>query len=156
MKFSGNEIKPDVDKLMEHFDLHPGDVILHQDIAHVANARYQSNRYRSIIVAWRRRLLREKNIDIAPKIGHGYFVLSDNERVSYGVTDFEHSVRKMGKSADRVSRADAAKMDDTHRRQRDHSVRLMSELMQAARNTKKQISLAGGVDSVLKKRLAAV
>lgn len=144
--FDGDPIKPQVDKLMAQFsELKAGDVLMHEDIAHVAGSEYGTSRYRSVVNAWRHRLLREKNIDIAPRSGIGYFVLSENERVSYGIGDFALSVRRMGKSASRIAAAESAKLDDNHRRQQDHAVRLTQELVQSGRKVAKQIAVSGRV-----------
>jgi len=71
--------------------------------------------------------------------------LNENERVSVGIKDFGASVRRMGKSAHRIQLADTIKLDDQHRKQQDHAVRLTSELVNAARKTQKQIAFSGRV-----------
>src|SRR5690348_13306530 len=100
---------------MENIKPKSGDVYDHKDIAGVAGVEFPSNRYRGLISAWRKRLLRELNIDIEAVIGFGYRVLDDNERVSVGIKDFGLSVRNMGRSAQRIALADVQKLDDTHR-----------------------------------------
>jgi hypothetical protein len=143
--FEGQPIKPNVDRLIEQLKPNTGDVFQHEDIAHVAGVTYPSGRYRSLIASWRSRLSRELNIDIAPVSGVGYRVLDDNERVAYGIKDYGHSVRRMGRSANRIATAVTAKLDDNHRRQQDHAVRLTQELVQSARKVSKQIGIAGRV-----------
>jgi hypothetical protein len=149
--FQGEAIKPCVDALIEAFELKAGDVIEHQQIAEVAKTKYRTNRYGGIVVAWRKRLLREQNLDLQVITGYGYRVLDDNERVSVGVKDFTHSVRKMGRSAERIARADNAKLDDHHRRQQDHAVRLTQEIVQSGRTAARQIGFAGRVVSLPRK-----
>lgn len=149
--FEGESIKPHVDRLMEAYEIKQGDVLMHEDIAHTAGVEYGSARYRSLIQSWRARLMREKNIDIQSKPGIGYMALYENERVAYGIKDFSHSVRRMGKSVNRIAAADTAKLDDIHRRQQDHAVRLTQELVQSGRKASKQIGLAGRVVTLPRK-----
>lgn len=146
--FEGDPVKPHVDKLMEHITPKIGDVYQHADIAHVAEVEYPSSRYRSIITAWKKRLMRELNIDLDSVSGIGYRVLDDNERVAVGIKDFATSVRHMGHSVDRISRADTAKLDDMHRRQQDHAVRLTQEIVASGRKASKHIGFAGRVVSL--------
>lgn len=149
--FEGKPVKPHVDRLMEAHEMKQGDVLMHEDIAHAAGVEYGTAQYRSVIQSWKARMFREKNIDIASKPGIGYMALDDNERVSYGIKDFSHSVRRMGRSANRISSADTAKLDDNHRRQQDHAVRLTQELVQSGRKAAKQIGLAGRVVTLPRK-----
>lgn len=150
--FEGQAIKPHVGKLLEAFKPKEGDVFLHQDIAHASGVPYRSARYGGVIVAWKKALMREANVDLEAIPGIGYRCLSDNERVSVGIKDFSHSVRRMGKSAERIARADTAKLDDNHRRQQDHAGRLMQNLVETGRKASKQISLAGRVVSLPRKK----
>lgn len=146
--FEGEPIKPNVDLLIEGLKLQIGDVVRHDDIADVSGVEYKSSRYRSVVDAWRKRLLREMNLDLQAVAGYGYRVLDDNERVRAGIKDFSQSVRRMGRSVDRMQRADAAKLDDNHRRQQDHAVRLTQAIVQSGRKAAKEIGFAGRVVSL--------
>lgn len=143
--FEGDSIKPCVERLMEQIKPQPGDVYQHPDIAHIAECDYPSNRYASVISAWRKRLLREINIDVEVIVGIGYRVLEENERVSVGIKDFSQAVRQVGRSAERIARADTKKLDDMRRRQQDHAVRLTREIAESGRKASRQIGFAGRV-----------
>lgn len=150
--FEGQAIKPHVDKLLEAFKPKEGDVFLHQDIAHVSGVPYKSTRYGGVIAGWKKVLLREHNIDLEAIPGIGFRCLTDNERVSVGLKDFQHSVRRTGKSYERIARADTAKLDENHRRQQDHASRLIQNLVDSGRKASKQIALAGRVVSLPRKK----
>lgn len=109
--FEGQAIKPHVDKLLEAFQPKPGDVFLHQDIAHASGIAYKSSRYGGLIVAWKKALMHAANVDLEVVQGIGYRCLSDNERVGVGIKDFSHGVRRIGKAAERIARADTVKLD---------------------------------------------
>lgn len=144
MAFEGDDVKRRVDRLMEQLKPQPGDVYLHQDIAHIAECKYPCPKYRSVIASWKRRLMKELNVDIDAVVGHGYRVLSENERVSVGIRDFGHARRSMGRSVNRIERAETGKLDDFHRRQQDHAKRLR-ELVDSGRKVEKQIAIVGKV-----------
>lgn len=146
--FVGEPIRPHVELLMESIKPEAGDAYSHRQLADVAGLTYPSARYMAVIGAWKRRLLREVNVDLQSVPSFGYRVLDDNERVGAGIRDFSRSVRSMGKSADRISRADVAKLDDHHRRQQDHAVRLTQQLVASGRSAAKEIGLAGRVVSL--------
>ena len=148
--FQGNEVKTRVDKLMEAIKPKTGDVYLHQDIAHAGDCEYPSHRYRSVITSWRKRLMRDLNVDIGAVVGIGYRVLDDNERVSFGIKNFSESVRAMGKSVNRIERADTKRLDDHHRRQQEHTKRLR-DLVDSGRGAQKQIAVAGKVVALPRK-----
>lgn len=143
--FSGDEVKRRVDLLMKEWP-HPeaDSVYLHQDIAHVAECKYGSARYRSVIASWKRRLMKELNIDIDSVVGHGYRVLTENERVAVGIKDFGLARRSMGRSVNRIERAETGKLDDHHRKQQDHAKRLR-ELVDSGRKAEKSIAIVGKV-----------
>lgn len=151
--FQGDPIKPHVDKLMEGITPRIEDVYDHNDIAHISGIDYPSHRYRALINAWRKRLRRELNIDIASVPNVGYRVLNDNERVSAGVKDFAASVRDMGRSVDRMQRADTSKLDEMHRKQQDHAIRL-KQVLDHGRKEARQIGFAGRVVTLPRKESA--
>ena len=146
--FEGDPIKPALDRLMDQIKPQEGEVYQHPDIAHVAGCEYPSARYNGIVQSWKKRLLRELNVDIEAVVCIGYRVLTDNERVGVGIHDFSRSVRHMGKSAERIARADAKKLDDNHRKQQDHAVRLTQELVNSGRKASRQIGVAGRIVSL--------
>lgn len=143
--FAGKPIKPHVDLLMQAYTPKAGDVFDHKDLAQTAQVEPDSARYRQLITAWRKRLIAELNIDIDSVRGFGYRVLEENERVSTGIRDFKFSVRSMGKSSQRIALAETSKLDETHRQQQDHAVRLTNSLLESARKTQKQIAFSGRV-----------
>lgn len=143
--FHGQPIKPNVEKLLEAFKPKPGNVFLHQDIAQASGVAYRSSRYGALIAAWKRELLNSANIDLDSVQGIGYRCLEDNERVRVGINDVRHSIRKLGRSADRIARADTSKLDDVHRRQQDHANRLLQSVIDSGRKASRQIAVSGRV-----------
>lgn len=143
----GNNISSRVDKLMKEIEPKSGDVYMHADIAATAGSKVDSNEYRAVIESWKRRLMRDKNIDIASVRSVGYRVLDENERVGHGIQDYGLSVRRMGKAVTRIERADTKLLDDNHRRQQDHAKRLR-DIVNASKAEKKTIAISGNVVSL--------
>ena len=148
--FQGDQVKRRVDILMTQLNPKPGDVFMHQDLAALADCEYPSHRYTAVIGGWRSRLLREMNIDIDNIVGIGYRVLDENERVDTGIRDFGRSRRRMGKSINRIQRADTDKLDDFHRRQQDHA-KILQARLDDVRSAEKQIAIVGKVVPLPKK-----
>lgn len=149
--FQGDNIKTRVDKLMKEITPRIGEVCMHQDIAAIADCKYPSNTYRSVMASWRRRLMREHNIDLGTEVGIGYRVLNDNERVGAGVKNFTEATRAMGKAVNRIQRANTDLLDEHHRRQQDHAKRL-GDLVEASRLEQKHIAIAARVASLPRPR----
>lgn len=149
-RFEGSEVRRRVDMLMEQISPQPGDVYLHQDIAQMSDCQRDTPRYRAVVQSWRKRLIREWNVDIDVVFGHGYRVLNENERVDVGIKDFGHARKRMGKSVNRIERADVAQLDERHLKQHDHAKRLR-ELVDSTRTAEKQIAIINKVAALPRK-----
>lgn len=140
----GIPIAPDVDRLMT-IAFEVGQVYRHEDLAAVIDESSVSGRYRSVISALKKRLRRERNLDLQSVTGLGYKVLDDNERVDAGIKDLSRSVRNVAKAADRMAAANTEKLDDLHRAQKEHGVRLALQLHNDGKSAGKQIANAAKV-----------
>lgn len=140
--FGGIPTEPDVKKLERHFGVPQAGLIAHEDVEAIIGAARDSTRYRTIVGAWRRRLLREENIATAADPGKGIRVLTEPERV-------DHAQRHLGLSARKVLREhrwalmiDASKLDEVAMRKRDHVVRASAAMAVAATTSVKELTSA--------------
>lgn len=140
----GIPIAPDVDRLMT-IAFEVDKVYRHEDLTRAIGELGITARYRTVINGLKRRLRRERNMDLQAVMGLGYKVLNDNERVDAGIHDLRRTVRGVAKAADRMQAADSSKLDELHRAQQDHGVRLAVELHNAGKAAGKQIANAGKV-----------
>lgn len=145
--FSGREVAPDVEKLMRHYrdKLEPNAAVEYAAVAEIIGVPVTSNRFRTVLHAFRRAALRELNVDFRVESSYGLIVLFENERVSAGVHDFNRAGKRLGKAVDRIAKSDVAKLDAMHLQQRDHAVRIGAEVVEASRKAQKQIAMSGKV-----------
>lgn len=136
--FGGLPTDLDVKKLAERFGVPaPGTLLRHEEIAECIGAAWKSNRYRTVLNQWRRKLLKEQNLDTIVEAGEGLKILRPIERVDASEADFKSSTRKLRKAAVRVSLVDEKTLDEPGRRRRDHLREVTSRLyMQAANESK--------------------
>lgn len=134
--FGGVPTDGDVRNLMEHFgQLKPGDEIAHEDVEQVLHSTRNTSRYRTVTGAWRKKLMREHNCDVAAVPGVGFRCLTDAERVAAGVSGVQSGLRKQLHS---VVRADRVQTDDESLRSkqdvlRRYGVALRAEATKAMR-----------------------
>lgn len=153
--FGGVPTAPDVTLLLEAIppdSMEPGSVYTHADLASVFTVSPKSNRYRSVVAAWRNKILQDHNIDITAEIGVGYRVLKDDERITHGVRDAKGARKKLTRAAHRIDRADRSLLTDAQRKQADHAVRLFGAQALALRGAEKEVSSAGKVVSLPRKK----
>jgi hypothetical protein len=133
---------------MAHYKdkLRPEYGVDHREIASLISEKYSSDRYWTVVSAWRKRLFEECRIDMTAVPGFGFRVLHENERVTEGVRGFGKSMRALRKSGQRIEASDPAKLDDAHRRQRDHGVRMIGELVDAGKRAQRQIKTVAKVE----------
>ena len=134
--FGGIPTDGDVRILSERFGVpKPGDEIKHEDVESALRLQRNSNRYRAVTLAWRKRMLRDHNVDISAIPGTGFRCLTDSERVAAGVSGIQSGLRKQLHS---VVRADRVQTDDESLRAkqdvlRRYGVALRAEATKAMR-----------------------
>lgn len=97
---------PDVRKLLDAFGApQPGDQIEHTEVEDaLGTIRYRSERYKTVVAAWRKTLLEKHNVDLQAVPGVGYRALNDEERVDAGVTGSKRGLRQIVRSTRRSDR----------------------------------------------------
>lgn len=138
--FDGNPTGPDVQKLIERFGApEVGTKITHEEVAELIGCEYREPRYRSVTVAWRRRLLERDNIDLRADPGQGFTVMDSEQRIVAGVQGTKMGVRKVLRSA---KRADRANTDDPRLVSAQNGLRRFASVIAAeTTQTLKQISM---------------
>lgn len=138
----GVPTEPDVTKLIEAYSaLRPGDEVAHDDLAAVIGVSKDSHRYTTVIGAWRKRLLKMHNIDLAPVRGVGFRVLEGMERINAGVKDYGGGVRKIARSEGRIRRVPQETLTQDQQRVSEHALRHISATVDAARRASKEIAV---------------
>lgn len=107
MFFGGQPTAYEVRKLEEAFPaLKEEDEVTHDQIEAVIKVTRRTNRYRNVVSAWRKKTLREKNIDLGSVHAVGYRCLLPPERVGAGIKGVQSGVRLQLKSINRACLAE--------------------------------------------------
>lgn len=107
--FGGMPTQIDVDKLREAFPaIEEGDEVRHEDIEAVLGLERGSNRYKTVVEAWRKRLLND-GIDLGAVAGIGLKSLNATERIEKSVDGFQSGTRKQLRS---IKRSQLVRTDD--------------------------------------------
>lgn len=108
---------PDVDRLME-LEFKPGDAIGYGQVESVIREKRGSSRFRTVTDAWRKRLFRERSLQVVAEGGmfHG---LTPSEALSYAIKD----LNRVGRAARRTTVR--AGVIDVHRLSREEQERHM-------------------------------
>lgn len=142
---SGVPTEPDVKKLLTTFtNLKAGNVITHTDIENTIQVKPGTSRYKTIVTAWRRRLLNEQNIDMEAVPSVGLRVLEQFERVTVSVRDFRRGVRRIGKSVSRIRRVPVEQLTPREQVKTEHATRRMHATLVTAQADRKAISVRFG------------
>jgi hypothetical protein len=97
--FGGVPTQKDIKALAQRFaDIDVGDEISHADIESCTGLSRKESRYQTVVAAWRKMLLNEKNIELGAVPGVGFRVLNNSERVSVGIDGIQKGARKQLRS----------------------------------------------------------
>ena len=100
-------------------NLKEGDDVTHEQIEQAINIGRNESRYRTVVNAWRKSLLKNDNLEVVAVPSVGYRCLTPPERVKHNLNGFQVGSRKQGRHVRRSSliptqtltKADQAKLD---------------------------------------------
>jgi len=134
----------EVRKLTEHFtDIHKlrGMTIKHEELERVTGLKRDTNRYRTVITRWRKRVTRETGIelrgDLRADIGIGIRVLSASEQLEFS-GDLDHRAGSRIRHSHRaVANIDDSDLTEEERRTKDHRILAARHVYQAMIESRK-------------------
>ena len=113
MYFGGLPTAIDTKKLEEAFGIPDvGRLIAYPEIEAVIGHRWKTNRFTTVVSAWRRNLRKNHNVDTDAIPSEGVKVLDMTERVGVSARDLKRGVRGIRGAAIRVSTVDESKIGD--------------------------------------------
>lgn len=122
-----------------------GEMLTHDWLEPVIGAKRNTNRYRTVIQAVKRRALRQLNLALKSVPGVGYIYPTGFEQVGVAAAGFRRGARTIARSCKvAVVVSDERLPDANHRRARDHIVGQISYLDALARSHRKTIELTIG------------
>lgn len=125
----GLPTKPEVDKLINQFrNLKPGDKIYYEQIERLIGVKKDTYRFRSIIVAWRKQLRNEYNIELAAVMNEGYQVMNGSERIEFAAKTTKYGVKRVRRAGDVVLRTNRIDLKPEERIIADHLVKVAAAI----------------------------
>lgn len=125
--FGGVPTDTEVQKLVEAYrDAAIDTVLPHEELEKLAGAKRRTSRYRTIITAWRKRMLNEHNVDIGSVWNTGYKVLDPAGRVSAALGNFARGTKQIGVARNRIVRTPIDKLPEPEQRAAEHKTLLIT------------------------------
>ena len=139
--FCGIPTKIDVDKLMELFArFKEGDIIPYSDVESIGSIVRNTSRYGSVVSAWRKRLMREKNALLIAVSNEGYRIAPPAERMTYSAAQTFQGRKRIMRGSAVASATDPSRLDESQRKLRDHLQALPARLRLAELTAPKQLT----------------
>ncbi len=139
--FGGIPTDMEVKKLRENLPLTRGDIVEHSRIAAVIGHAPGTSRYKSIVVAWVRRVLRETNLQLKSLRGVGYRVLDEHERIGDAVDTYTRGTRQMVRGARKVAVIERPRLTEIDQGKLEHVERHITRVVAEARLASKEMSI---------------
>ena len=137
---TGISTEPEVDLLIKRFGtLKEGELVPYREIALVAKTPIMTERFRTVLDAWRRRLERAHNVVTAARPGQGIVALPPDGRIYYAQSNIQSAARKIRKSARRAELTDVHRLSPDLQRSRDAILGVAATMRLAARTAPKKL-----------------
>lgn len=137
---TGRPARPDVEKLNAVIDLKIGDVVTHAQIAAIIGETKGSNRYRTVVAAWRAYHWRESKIQIEVEINVGYRALTAAQAATNGVERMGRIARANRKLGTRVIGIDTRNMEPEKKHLVSVATRFTDAVKDASRQANKDLA----------------
>ncbi len=145
---------PEVDNLAELLDYTEGRIITHAEIAAHIGAEYDTQRYWTVVTAWKRRMLNDHNIVVANIPKTGYQVLQPGQRVTAGA-NLRHQAVRRARLGQRIIRGtDIARLTAEQRAAWDHEAKVGAAVIAIGRASMRQIGEAQKLAALAEKGTA--
>lgn len=113
----GVSYEPDIKRLVERFGApEPGTLIEYSEVEEVLGVKKDSDRFRGVTGAWRKRLAKQLQIEIVCVRGLGFRALEHRERAAAAFAHLDAGRRKARKAVVVVTATDLSKLTDEERR----------------------------------------
>jgi hypothetical protein len=119
--FGGLPTEPDVNRIVaETAGMQENQLIPYDLLERAIGEKRNSDRFRSVISALKKRLLRDRNWLLIAERNQGYVIADPSKRVGWSSSEVYASRRKILRASAIASTTDAAKLTEEQRRIRDH------------------------------------
>lgn len=132
LRFGGMPTDAEVNMLMERFGVPQEDKpIPYTEITATLRYEKESNRWGTVVDAWRRRLERDHNVIL--KAGGGQFVaMTPSDRITHSGSRVKSGVRRIRKAGSIVASTDRGRLSEQDKARADHITIVTAALSHAA------------------------
>jgi len=100
--FGGVPTGPEVDRLMKGLTIEAGARIPYETVEQLTGVRVNESRFLSVTNAWRKRVFREKALEVKAE-GKCFLILTPDEALTSGIAAFHRVGRALGRTNVKVS-----------------------------------------------------
>lgn len=148
--FGGVPTGPEVDRLMNAISLEAGARVSYEQVEKITGVRATEHRFRTVTSAWRKRVFREKALEI--KAEGGFFViLTADEALTNGITSFHKVGRALGRASVKVSVINETELSSERASTKRLLQKEIGAVADAARRAAKEIAAPKPVVSLVRK-----
>jgi len=133
--------KVDTDRLMSLASkFNENDLIPYDDIEQAIGFEKKSNRFRSVVTSWKKRLMREKNIFLVCEPNIGYRLAPPDLRVEEAAQRVTYGRRLIMRASTLAATTDRARLSEDKLRLHDHLITLPARLRLAELTAPKELA----------------
>jgi hypothetical protein len=133
VSFGGIPTKIDVDRIAAHCGVpNEGATIILQDVANAVGMDVGSNRFRTVMNAWRKQLFREHNLLTVGDGQGGVRVADPAERIKWSASRIASGRRCIGRAVAVASTTDKARLSKDERKAQDSIIALNTTRLRLA------------------------
>ncbi len=130
---NGVPTKVDVDRLIDKFGVPTeGSLIAKSDIAKCINEREGSNRFNSVLSAWRKLLFREHNLLTVGDGAKNIRIAEPSERIDWAASRVASARRNVGRAVIVAHQTDAKRLCEDQRKVRDNITSMNAKRLEMA------------------------
>lgn len=141
---------PEVDRLMTGVEIKPGTKVSYETVADITGVRVNESRFRSVTNAWRKRVFREKALEVKAE-GGCFVILTPDEALTNGISSFHKVGRALGRTNVKVSVINEAELSNERAATKRLLQREIGMVSDAARRAAKEIAAPKPVVSLVRK-----
>jgi len=112
-------------------DLEPGGRVSYIEIESTINTKYSTNRWKGILSAWKKRLIRDRGLEIGYDHGEALLILTAQEALGQTVGEVRSMGRRVGRTSRKAMRIKRHDLTPEAQQQLDHT-RLITTRIAAA------------------------
>lgn len=142
LRLTGRSTSPDVDRLIEVFPsstLQAGFIVEYHEIAQIISTDKTSNRFNTVVNAWKKRIYRDFNIVVEAVPNKGFLVLSNSGRIGFSSNKVSKGFKRILKGKKVALTTSNHDLDEQTKRIQQHIINVGGAIEIAMATEKKRL-----------------